>query len=218
MADSVRQKLEELIITGAFADGERLDEMRLARRFRVSRTPLREAFRMLAASGLLELVPRRGAYVRHPTMVGLVEMFEVMAELEALCGRLAARRISDEELAALEKAAIACEQALGEDDADAYYHANETLHTILYEASGNGFLATEARKLQRRLQPFRRMQLHVRGRMKQSMGEHRSIIAALEAGNAAEVERSLRKHVAIQGEKFNDLAASYSRSGLQRLN
>ena len=215
MADGVRHKLEELIITGAFADGERLDEVRLSRRFSVSRTPLREAFRMLSASGLLELIPRRGAYVRHPTIVELVEMFEVMSELEAMCGRLAARRISDAELAALNKAALACEQALGEDDTDGYYRANEKLHTILYEASGNGFLAAEARKLQRRLQPFRRMQLHVRGRMKQSMDEHRAIIAALQAGDAPAAEAALRTHVAVQGEKFNDLAASYRRSGLR---
>ena len=215
-ADSIRQTLEQLIITGEFADGERLDEVRLSERFSVSRTPLREAFQMLAASGLLELVPRRGAYVRHPGIIELVEMFEVMAELEGMCGRLAARRLTREDLAELTAAAAACQSALSDGDTDAYYMENERLHNLLYEASGNSFLASEARKLQRRLQPFRRMQLHVRGRMDQSMDEHRSIISALEEGDAKRAESELRDHIAIQGEKFNDLMAQYNRSKMRK--
>ncbi len=215
-ADSIRQTLEQLIITGAFADGERLDEIRLAERFSVSRTPLREAFQTLAASGLLELVPRRGAYVRHPGIIELVEMFEVMAELEGMCGRLAARRLTDDGLAQINGAAEECEKALSDGDTDAYYRENERFHNLLYDASGNTFLASEARKLQRRLQPFRRMQLHVRGRMKQSMGEHRAIISALEEGDAQMAETELRGHIAIQGEKFTDLMAQYNRSKMRK--
>ncbi|WP_419911041.1 GntR family transcriptional regulator [Hoeflea sp.] len=215
-ADSIRQTLEQLIITGAFADGERLDEIRLSQRFSVSRTPLREAFQMLAASGLLELVPRRGAYVRHPGIIELVEMFEVMAELEGMCGRLAARRLTNDSLKAIKKAALDCEMALKSGDSDAYYDENERFHNLLYDASGNSFLASEARKLQRRLQPFRRMQLRVRGRMMQSMEEHRTIVAALEAGDADAAENALRDHIAVQGEKFNDLMAHYNKSKLKR--
>ena len=92
-ADSIRETLEQVIVTEAFADGDRLDETRLSERFSVSRTPLREALQMLAASGLVQLVPHRGAYVRHPGVVELVQMFEVMAELEGMCGRLAAKRL-----------------------------------------------------------------------------------------------------------------------------
>ncbi len=215
-AESIRRTLEHLIITGEFADGERLDEIRLAERFSVSRTPLREAFQTLAATGLLELVPRRGAYVRHPSIIELVEMFEVMAELEGMCGRLAARRVTEEDLETINQAAMACETALEQGDTDAYYRENERLHELWYEASGNGFLAAEARRLQRRLQPFRRTQLHVRGRKEQSMAEHRAIIKALADGDPDRAERELRDHVAIQGEKFNDLMAQYSRSKVHR--
>ena len=215
-ADSIRQTLEQLIVTGAFADGERLDEIRLSRRFSVSRTPLREAFQMLAASGLLELVPRRGAYVRHPGIIELVEMFEVMAELEGMCGRLAARRLTNDSLREIKEAAQDCEKALKSGNSDAYYDKNERFHNLLYEASGNSFLASEARKLQRRLQPFRRMQLRVRGRMTQSMEEHRAIVAALEAGDADAAEHALRDHIAVQGEKFNDLMAHYNKSKLKQ--
>ena len=216
-ADSVREALEQMIITGAFADGERLDETRLSERFSVSRTPLREAFQMLAASGLLELRPRRGAYVRHPGIIELVQMFEVMAELEAMCGRLAARRLTDGDLTALKNLAAACEDAMQTGDADAYYRENERFHNRLYAASGNGFLAAEARRLQRRLQPFRRMQLRVRGRMAQSMSEHHRILDALERGDAAAAQSELQNHIAVQGEKFNDLMVHYGHSAMRKI-
>ncbi len=215
-ADSIRENLEQLIVTGAFADGDRLDETRLSEKFGVSRTPLREAFQMLAASGLVELLPHRGAYVRHPGVVELVQMFEVMAELEGMCGRLAARRLTDDDLSELKQAAVECEKALLGGDADAYYHRNERFHQLLYRASGNGFLESEARRLQKRLQPFRRMQLHLRGRMQQSMSEHRSILEALERADAVGVEMALKSHIAVQGERFNDLMAHYERVNLRR--
>ncbi len=102
--DHVREELEQAILTGAYDDGARLDENSLSTRFAVSRTPIREALQMLAASGLVELIARRGAFVRHPGFVELLEMFEVMAELEALCGRLAARRLTDTALDSLKQA------------------------------------------------------------------------------------------------------------------
>lgn len=211
-ADWVREELEELIVAGAFADGERLDEVSLAERFGVSRTPLREAFQALAGSGLLELLPRRGAFVRHPGLGELVEMFEVMAELEAFCGRLAVRRVTGEDLSALRDTIVACQDAVDGDDADRYYRENQRFHHLLYEAAGNSFLASEAKRLHRRLKPFRRMQLRVRGRMAQSLDEHRAVVAALERGDETAVAQALRDHVAVQGGKFNDLMASVRRT------
>ncbi len=215
MADNVREALEQMIVTGEFADGERLDENRLAERFHVSRTPLREAFQMLAASGLVELLPRRGAFVRHPAFHEMVEMFEVMAELEAVCGRLAARRVTPEVLAQVRATVIACEAAVEAGDSDGYYRENEHFHQLIYAASGNDFLAQESQRLHKRLQPFRRMQLRVRGRMLQSLAEHRQILTALEEADSATAEAVLRDHVAVQGGKFNDLMASYKQSNLR---
>ncbi|WP_209424487.1 GntR family transcriptional regulator [Pararhodobacter sp. SW119] len=213
-ADGVRHELEQLILTGDLADGDRLDEVSLAERFGCSRTPLREAFQALAASGLVQLIPHRGAFVRHPAFEELVEMFEVMAELEALCGRLATRRITRPLLAALHETVIACEAAVHDADSDRYYAENERFHMLLYQAGGNRFLADEAARLHRRLKPFRRMQLQVRGRMAQSLDEHRQVLAALERGESEAAADALRNHVAVQGSKFNDLMASYRRSPL----
>jgi len=211
-ADLVREHLEQAIVTGEFEDGERLNETRLSARFNVSRTPLREAIHMLASTGLIEVLPRRGAFVRQPTVVDMIEMFEVMAELEALCGRLVARRATAPQLAAIKASLESCEAALADGDSDAYYRENETFHLLIYEMSGNNFLEAEASRLHKRLQAFRRIQLRVRGRMSQSMKEHREIYDAIEAGDESRAAAALRDHVAVQGEKFNDLMANYSRA------
>ncbi len=207
-ADIIAEQLEERIFDGTYQDGDRLDEVRLAEQFGVSRTPLREALQRLARSGLVELVARRGAFVRQPGPVELMEMFEVMAEFEAVCGRLAAKRISDEALAELHDANDKCQSAVEAHEPDAYYAENERFHRIIYRESGNGFLAKETGNLHRRLQPFRRQQLRLRGRMAQSMGEHRAILDALEKGDSEAAATALRGHVAIQGEKFYSLIAT----------
>jgi DNA-binding GntR family transcriptional regulator len=207
-ADEIAEQLEELIFNGTFPDGDRLDEVRLAEQFGVSRTPLREAFQRLALSGLVELIPRRGAFVRQPRPVELMEMFEVMAELEAVCGRLAASRISEAALEELREANSKCHAAVDAGDADAYYAENEQFHRIIYQQSGNSFLAQEAAKLHKRLKPFRRLQLRFRGRMASSMAEHEQVVRALELGTPELAAEALRDHVAVQGEKFHQLLAT----------
>lgn len=207
-ADRIAEALEQLIFDGTFADGDRLDEVQLAERFDVSRTPVREALQRLALSGLVEAIPRRGVFVRQPGPVELIEMFEVMAELEAVCARLAATRISDAALRELHRTNERCNAAVAAQDADGYYRENERFHAILYRQSGNEFLEQECHRLHKRLQPFRRMQLRLRGRLKQSMGEHEGIVAALEAGDGDTAASAIRGHVAVQGEKFHHLMAS----------
>ncbi len=207
-ADNIAEQLEELIFDGTFSDGDRLDEVRLSEQFGVSRTPLREALQRLALSGLVELIPRRGAFVRQPGPIELMEMFEVMAEMEAVCGRLAALRISDQALEDLRDANTKCHDAVDGSNPDAYYHENERFHRIIYEESGNSFLAQEAYKLHKRLKPFRRQQLRFRGRLQQSMGEHEAILQALSDGCQDAAANALRDHVAVQGEKFQRLMAT----------
>ena len=103
-AEKLREAIEESIATGTFAPGMHLEETELAQRFGVSRTPLREALIQLSSMGIVVLRPRRGAVVAEVTPQRLLEMFEVMAELEAMCGRLAARRMSDPDHAVLMRA------------------------------------------------------------------------------------------------------------------
>lgn len=207
-ADTIADALEELVFTGGFSDRDRLDELRLARQFGVSRTPIREALQRLVAAGLAEQIPRRGVFIRQPGPVELMEMFETMAEIEGVCGRLAAQRISDTALQELDAANASCKAAVEAGDADGYYRENETFHHVIYHQAGNGFLEQEALRLHRRLKPFRRLQLRLRGRMPQSMAEHEAIVGALRAGQPERAAEALRGHVAIQGEKFHLLMSS----------
>ncbi|NRA88972.1 MAG: GntR family transcriptional regulator [Rhizobiales bacterium] len=206
--DKIVEELEHLILMGEFEAGERLDEIKLAERFGVSRTPIREVFQKLALSGLIEQLPRRGVFVKQPAPLELLEMFEVMSELEALCGRFAAERISEDALTLLSLENEKCKKAVEDNDEAAYYDHNKTFHQIIYKESGNSFLMQETIRLQRRLGPYRRIQLHVRGRMKQSMAEHIAIVQALVDGDANRAEAALRSHVAIQGQKFQHLLAN----------
>jgi len=207
-ADMIAEEIEELIFGGSYSDGDRLDEAALAERFGVSRTPIREALQKLAQSGLVTQIPRRGVFVRQPGPVELMEMFEVMAELEAAAARLAALRISDAALSDLRAANAKCKEALTAQDPAAYYLENELFHQIIYAQSGNAFLRAEALRLHRRLRPFRRLQLRLRGRLAQSMAEHEQIVAALTRSDAPGAADALRSHVAVQGEKFHYLMSS----------
>jgi DNA-binding GntR family transcriptional regulator len=122
LADSLRDELEQDIVTEALRPGERLDEQTLATRFGVSRTPIREALVQLAVAGLVALQPRRGAFVASLSLKEIIERFEVMAALEGACGALAARRLTDEERARLVQAHEAWGHEAGSGDADDYYY------------------------------------------------------------------------------------------------
>lgn len=208
MSEKLRESIEEEIATGALPPGAHLDEIELAQRFGVSRTPIREALSLLAGEGLLEIRPRRGAVVAHLTPQRLIEMFEVMAELEAMCARLASRRITEQELNELSAAHQACVVAAEKKDSDSYFYANEKFHRAIYAAAQNQFLLEQATALQRRLRPYRRLQLRVRHRLQNSLREHQGILDAILEGNVAGAAEVMRGHVAIQGERFTDLLAS----------
>ena len=190
-AQRLRDSLEDDIINGRRAPGERLDPEALGQEFNVSRTPVREAFQQLVASGLVTVSPKKGTFVAKVGIDQLIEMFEVMAELEGMCGRLAARRISEPELAALKAAHKRCEAAALAGDTDEYYYENEAFHDCIYTASHNTFLASEARQLKQRLKPYRRLQLQVRQRMHNSLHEHQTIVDAIEQGDAQATEQLL---------------------------
>src|SRR4029079_2336854 len=121
--------------------GMRLDEAPLLQEFGVSRTPLREALIQLASLGLVEIRPRRGAVVAELSPHRLFEMFEVMAELEAMCARLAARRMTDAEQKELRAPHKPCREAAASRSSDAYYYANENFPRAIYAPSHNTFLA-----------------------------------------------------------------------------
>ena len=209
-SEQLSDAIEERIATGVYPPGQRLDETELAAEFGVSRTPIREALIQLNSAGLVDMRPRRGALVASIEPRRLCEMFELMAELEAMCGRLAARRLSSVEQEKLLAAHGACEEARNSGDPDAYFRLNELFHQSIYAASHNEFLAEQAIQLHRRLRPYRRLQLRVRDRLRVSFNEHDAIVHAIIAGEGDKAAELLRSHVVVQGERFADLIASLS--------
>ncbi|GGF66621.1 GntR family transcriptional regulator [Azorhizobium oxalatiphilum] len=201
----LREALEDDIVSGRLKPGQRLDEVSLAERFDVSRTPIREALIQLAASGMVEIRPRRGAFVALLGPRALIESFELMAEIEAACGRLAARRMTPEDRAAIEQSHAGCAAAVAAEDRETYYAENARFHAAIYAATGNRVLAGEAQRHQRLLQPYRRLQLRVPRRMDASFAEHEAILDALLKGDGDLAAERLRAHVLVQGERFLNL-------------
>ena len=204
----IRQVLENAIVDGRFGPGEKIDPEALAAEFACSRTPVREALQALEASGLVRIEPKRGTFVTELGLVELTERFEVMAEIEAVCARLAASRATEADLDRLRAAQAACTRAAETGDADGYYHENTAFHHAIYAASGNAFLEAEALRLQTMLQPYRRRQLQLRGRMLRSLQEHDAIVARIEAGDGPGAGAALADHVRIQGDRFHELVAA----------
>jgi DNA-binding GntR family transcriptional regulator len=205
---TLREAIEEMIAVGTLLPGQHLDETELAQRFGVSRTPIRETLIQLASMGLVVIRPRRGAIVAELGPQQLVEMFEMMSELESVCGRLAARRMTTEEQQALMAAHQACKDALAAQEPDAYYYKNEVFHHAIYAGTHNQFLIEQTRNLARRLRPYRRLQLRVRNRLGASYDEHDGVVQAIIEGNGEQAALLLREHVMIQGQRFSDLMAS----------
>lgn len=201
----IRDQLEDDIVNGKLKPGDQIQIEALVDRFSVSRTPVREALQQLETSGLVEVLPKRGTYVKRIGMGELVQMFEVMAELEALCAQLAARRASSVTVHAIDEAMKACEAVATTQDINGYYYANERFHGLIYEACGNPFLVQQTLALKNRLKPYRRVQLQIRNRMAQSQQEHRAILAAIAQGAPDAAARAAREHVLIQGQRFSDL-------------
>jgi DNA-binding GntR family transcriptional regulator len=205
LVQRVREQLEDDVVEGRLRPGVQLYVDEIAERFQVSRTPVREALQQLEASGLVEVAPKRGTYVAAVSVSTLVEMFEVMAELEAMCARLAARRADEAMRTDLALAMNHCEHEAKEGTANSYYHANEAFHQLVYKASGNEFLVHQTTLLKNRLKPYRRLQLQVRDRIGQSVSEHRAVVDAIAQGNAEAAACAARDHVLVQGQRFNDL-------------
>ena len=206
--DRIKIKLEKDIVAGILKPGERLDEVSLAIQFNVSRTPVREALLQLSSMGLVEMRPRRGNVVAQIGLKDLLDMFEVMAQLEGTCGRLAARRATKAEWELLAGVHDTSKRAVNNGDYNAYYQCNVEFHEIIYQASRNPFLAEQTMNLRNRLAPYRRSQLHQNGRLQGSYNEHTTILMALQNQDAKTTEDLMRGHLTAQGGSLHDFIAT----------
>lgn len=213
-AEQIRRAMGEDIMMGRLRPGEFLSELRIAEQYGVSRTPVREAIRILAGDGLITLRPRQRAVVRGQTAAEILDQFETMAELEAACARLAARRRSQAELQQMERAQAECRKRLNASDPEYYYRANVRFHDAIYTASGNAYLRTETLRLRDRLRFLRISQGHLPGRLADSSAEHDRVLAAIQRGDEAGAADAMREHLIVQGESLRRMLRHTDATGM----
>ncbi len=195
LVDEVARVLADDIVSGRLLPGCKLDEQMLADRFRTSRTPIREALGQLAVSGLVDKRPRRGAVVTSMTQEQILEMFEVMAELEGCCARLAAERMTAREKEALQRLYEETGSAVRAGDREAYQADNFRFHNAIYAGAHNRSLMETTLEMRRRAAPFRRAQFWVIGRLDSSFEEHGAVVEAIIAGDGDRAAVLIRDHL-----------------------
>src|SRR4029079_14921005 len=208
LAEEVPRQLADEIVRGALTPGSALDETELARRFNVSRTPVREAIRQLAASGLVDARAHRGAVVAQPDQGRLAGMFEAMAELEALCAGLAAERMTSAERRALEGVHEEMRALIHVGDPQRFHEVNEAFHAAIYMGAHNEYFAELTLATRARVQPFRRAQFRTLGRLAKSHREHEQIVVAILRGDRERAARAMNAHILTVREAYDVYAGA----------
>ena len=200
----VADRLREQIYQHELAPGDPIDEMALCELYGISRTPLREALKVLSSEGLIELIPRRGSFVRSMDIDELNELFPVMAVLEGLCAREAVENCTPRDLKQLEKMHGKLEECAEQGNIDAYYEQNFVFHQAIQDLSGNKWLQRIIGDLRKVLRLARHMQLTIPGRLQESLKEHRQIIQAFSQQNADLADQTMQNHLKQQWNSLVD--------------
>ena len=212
--DQMVRAISDRIVTGIIRPGEKLDEMSLANRYDVSRTPVREALGQLAAMGLVDRRPNRGAIVALVKPDHLASMFESMAELEAICARFSAQRMTAQERRSLEIEHHAAKRLVDLKQEADYELFNSDFHTRLYRGAHSPHIYELATSTRSRLAPFRRAQFRLDGRLEKSWKEHNLIVEAIMRGEAIAAGEAARNHVALVSEASAVFASDRGGAGV----
>ncbi len=193
--DQVAQRLRKMLVEGHIQPGAKLNERELSEQLHVSRTPLREAIKMLAIEGLVDLLPNRGAVAVQLTEADVLNTFEVLTGLEGLGGELAAQRITDAqraELRALHYEMMAC---FARQDLSGYYRLNADIHSAINAAAANPVLRSTYRQINARVQSLRFSTNQNAAKWKRAVQQHEAMIDALDARDAPGLRRLLIEHL-----------------------
>lgn len=204
----ISAEIETLIVEGVLAPGQKLDEIVLSAQYSVSRTPIREALRSLAAKGLVEFKPRIGAIVAQPTVAEVIDLFELVAELEAFAARLACERMDDAAAQDILAAHEACQKAAAHFDPQKYYNTNALFHGAIHRSARNKALLEQIELLNKRLSPYRRFITFRPGRTETALREHEAVCQAILARDGVAAEAAMRAHVQVLADDSLALAKS----------
>jgi DNA-binding GntR family transcriptional regulator len=207
-AESLSDAIADAILSGAFPPGTHLDEKVLAARFGVSRTPVRDALRLLNGTGLIVLRHRFGATVRTITPDELDMMFIAMGEIEASCARLSTLAMTPGERGALQNLHERMGLMAQGEEREAYIAANQEFHERLYEGAHNAVVEEMARGLRRRLTPYRKAQFRAPGRLARSHAEHGLVVRAVLAREPAAANTAMLVHMSVVEDVFETVDAA----------
>lgn len=210
----VAATLREQIFDGMFAPGSFLDEVTLCEQLKISRTPLREALKVLTAEGLLRHEPRRGCFITEVTVQDLDDIFPVIALLEGRCAYEAARHANDADLAALTSLHERLSRHARAGRIKDYYETNLAIHEAIITLAQNRWLAVVIGDLRKILKLARSQQLYAPGRLAQSLSEHLAVFAALKARDSEGADAAMRTHLLRQREALRELARSQKSKAL----
>jgi len=213
----VADRLRDMIQAGELVAGEWVDETRLTSELGISRTPLREALKVLVAEGLLRLEPRRGCFVNQLSERDLDEIFPLMAMLEGRCAYEAARKVTDDDLQKLEPLHERLREQARLGDIDQYYAANARIHEAVQALADNRWLSEIIDNLRKILSLSRHKSLAWPGRIGDSCAEHLAIFAALKARDPEGAEALTRKHLMRQLDALHKLAGQDQQQRAQPL-
>jgi len=204
--EEIANNLREMIMSGELREGDKIKENVLCDMMGISKTPLREALRVLSAEGLIRLIPNRGSYVTTPTFEEIKEMFDVMRVLEGVCARTAVEKMRDRDLSKLEKLHQKLEKNFRRKDQKEYIHQNNLYHTFLQELAGNKTLNQIVNGLRQKILLYRFQSLNLPGRFEQSIQEHRNLLAAFRDRDPKKAERLMKSHLKKQCDAMGQLA------------
>lgn len=188
-------RLQLLIVTGELAPGSKVPEKELCAQFGVSRTPLREALKVMAADGLVRLEPNRGAWITLVTVEEVEEVFPVLGALEALAGELACNNMSDTDIAQIETLHAQMEQSYDTRDLDAYFTINQQIHGAILAAARNETLTASCQALAVRIQRARYLANMSEERWYTAVQEHKKILEHVKARDGKQLGQTLSQHM-----------------------
>lgn len=191
----IEAELMEEISVGELSPGKRLDEARLAERFGVSRTPIREALSRMTAQGILVPGEKRGVFVAEYSREELSQIFEAMHEIEAACARIASQRLNLLARTEIEFAQAECMAAAQAGDRAGYLRANEAFHLAIYRATGNPYMAEIATEFRRRTGPFRAKKFESKDDLVASAESHKELIANIFSEDSTTASNGMRSHM-----------------------
>lgn len=191
----VAERLRQRIFAHELTPGTWIDEQKLAEMYGISRTPMREALKVLASEGLVTLKPRRGCYVTEISDQDLDDVFPILAMLEGRCAFEAVQKAKAAQVKKLSALHDALEVAARDSNIDSFFEANQEFHKLIQELAGNRWLVTMIQDLRKVLKLSRLHSLSLQGRLQQSLEEHRHIMAAIKAGDAAQAEKHMHDHL-----------------------